>query len=1037
MGRYVWRELYRNPGRTLASVGGVAVAVAFVMAIALFVDASAARMTEQALRPVTVDMQLGVANPLASSLVVEESPAPHGPFTANQTITVTIDVRATIDSTRVDVKDIGSDRIRYVANSTRLEDVPLADVPVIEPAVGEEPAPPPTSFTPPLVAGVVIPVLPAGRTAHITYQAQVVAPTPTDVALGLAATATSAEDPVPAVANTAPPTDVAGFAAAARATPGIRGAEPFALVDLPPGALRSGPNTLGGPLKVIAMDQGAYEKVFPVVRVLEGSPQPGTVTLSRRAAEAVGATPGGEVQLALPGRPTPVTLRVGAVIDLTRADELFANRNPDDLGDPLPFPYVVAFDNAMFRSTVLPALRADATSRTPFAQPPVVEIHAAVDRAALGADPARALRRENALRRTLERLAPGEVVAIDNAATTLSRANRDTILAKALFLLLGLPGVLLAASVARYSAGLFAAGRRRERALLRARGFGPGMLRRAIAREAVFIGALGAIVGVAAGTAVAQLLLPIDEPARRSIILSVVLAVITAAATAITAVYLPGRRALVEEVDVERRELTEERPARGLTSRLDLALLGASAVIALVTYLAGGFRVTADSAEGQSVALSFFFLLCPLFAWIGVTLVVGRGLLALSRRRARRLRPVTVDRRLRRRLLSLSLLRRARPAVTGVTVVALATSFCVSLAVFVDTYREEQQADARFITGGDVRVILGTDVAAPADFENQLRVRGVTALSPLASTSSAQVGNEPSLHFAAIDPVRFAELGVLEGGFSEDVSPDEALEALASDPTAVLVDFETADQFNLDEGDTLRVELPNVAQGRPVSTSVKIIGTHKYFPGFPIGVDFIGNLANYQTVTAAPIDTYGLAIDPMSDPMTVARAIDDGVGRQFPLRVDTSVNAVNREQSTLSALNLDALGDLDFGFGLLLGATAAAVFVFGVLLLRRREHVTLRAMGMSLRSVAAVVLGEAAVVAGVAVLVGAVVGVGLAALNAQILRPLFMVPPRALDTTAAAVGVPAGLVAAGAALALLAGLAGLARARLVEILRED
>lgn len=1031
MGSYVWRELYRNPGRTLASIAGVGIAVAFVAAIALFVDASAARMTEQALRPVTVDMQLGVANPLASSLVVEEVPDPHGPFQPNQTIVVRITVRATAASTRIEVKDQGSDRLRYVPDSTRLNERPVAD---IEAPPSEDGTPAPA--TPPLAAGVIVPALAAGETASINYQAQVTALTPTDAALGLSATATSAEDPVPALANTPPPTNVAAYLDAARAVPGVRGAEPFALVNLPPGSLKSGNGTLSGPLKLIAMDPVPYSRTFPVVRVLAGSPAPGTATLSRRAAEAVGADVGSEVQVNLPGRPAPEALRVGAIVDLTRADELFANRNPDNLGDPLPFPFVVALDNATFRSRVLPALRTDATSKTPVASAPVVEIHVAVDRASLGRDPVRALRRENGLRRTLERIAPGEVVAIDNAAATLRRASRDTILAKTLFLLLGLPGVLLAASVARYSAGLFAEGRRRERALLRARGFGPATVLRAVAWETLVIGLLGALVGLAAGAGTAWLLLPVEDPAARSIALSVTLATITAAGTALAALYLPGRRALAEDVDVERREAAD-RPARWLTSRLDVMLLGASAVIAAVTYLAGGFRVTADSAESQSVALSFFFLLCPLFAWLGVTLLVGRFLLALAQRRSRRARSSPITGALRRRLLVLSLVRRARPAVTGVIVVALATSFSVGLAVFIDTYGREQKADARFITGGDVRVVLGTDVAAPADLEARLRVPGVTALSPVASTSSTQVGNEGGLQFAAVDPRRFLELGVLETGFSRDLRPDEAMRALEADPTAVLVDHETADQFNLHAGDSVRVELPNVAQGRPVAATVKVIGTHRYFPGFPVGVDFVGNLANYQAVTAAPIDTYQLAVAPEADPEAVARAIDAGTGQQVPLRVDTTGTAVSREQSTLAALNLETLGDLDLGFGLLLGATGAAVFVFGVLLLRRREHVTLRAMGMSLGSVACVVLGEAATVAALALILGSAVGVGLAAINVQILRPLFMVPPRALETTLAAVSGPAGIVAVGAMLALLAGLAGLSRARLTEILRED
>jgi predicted lysophospholipase L1 biosynthesis ABC-type transport system permease subunit len=104
---------------------------------------------------------------------------------------------------------------------------------------------------------------------------------------------------------------------------------------------------------------------------------------------------------------------------------------------------------------------------------------------------------------------------------------------------------------------------------------------------------------------------------------------------------------------------------------------------------------------------------------------------------------------------------------------------------------------------------------------------------------------------------------------------------------------------------------------------------------------------------------------------------------------------------------------------------------------RRREHITLRALGLGLPKVAGIVLGEAATVAGIAVVVGTAVGVGMAAIDVQILRSLFVIPPHGLAAGVTGILGPTGIVVVGVALALMAGYAGLSRARLVEILRED
>ena len=71
-----------------------------------------------------------------------------------------------------------------------------------------------------------------------------------------------------------------------------------------------------------------------------------------------------------------------------------------------------------------------------------------------------------------------------------------------------------------------------------------------------------------------------------------------------------------------------------------------------------------------------------------------------------------------------------------------------------------------------------------------------------------------------------------------------------------------------------------------------------------------------------------------------------------------------------------------------------AIFVFGLMLQRRREYVTLLAQGMAIRHVGLLVLGEAGLVAIGGLVAGALVGLGMAYLFVHVLRPLFMLDPR-------------------------------------------
>src|SRR5439155_6517003 len=96
---------------------------------------------------------------------------------------------------------------------------------------------------------------------------------------------------------------------------------------------------------------------------------------------------------------------------------------------------------------------------------------------------------------------------------------------------------------------------------------------------------------------------------------------------------------------------------------------------------------------------------------------------------------------------------------------------------------------------------------------------------------------------------------------------------------------------------------------------------------------------------------------------------------------------------------------------LAISAVTLGIFVFGLVLQRRREYVTLLAQGAQAGEVRALVLGETAVVAVCGLVGGALVGVGMAALLVHILRPLFILDP--------SLTYPVGRIAALATLAAL------------------
>jgi putative ABC transport system permease protein len=145
---------------------------------------------------------------------------------------------------------------------------------------------------------------------------------------------------------------------------------------------------------------------------------------------------------------------------------------------------------------------------------------------------------------------------------------------------------------------------------------------------------------------------------------------------------------------------------------------------------------------------------------------------------------------------------------------------------------------------------------------------------------------------------------------------------------------------------------------------------------------------------------------------------------------------LDKDQSSLTALNVNGLVGLDSVYMVLLSAAAIAIFIFGLMLQRRREYVTLRAQGLRMQELHALVLAEAALVAVCGTAAGLLVGSGIAFLLVHILRALFILDP----TVTFPIGRIAMLAALVVAATLVSGLAAteiLRRLKPTEILREE
>jgi putative ABC transport system permease protein len=1033
---YVRRDLVRNPRRTLAALVGIVLGIGLFSGVLFFIDGSEATMTQRAIAPLALDMQRVLTSPLGGGLTLEEHIAGLDGLSAGQeaSVVLTVSNDGAEPAHDVVVNDEPLRPLEYVGGTTRLDGRPLPDV----------------GGRIPLAQGLArsglnVGTVQPGTTVRLTYIVRASDDVPSIGALRSNGMVSSREDFVPSPANPPSALTVEQLRAKIATIPGVSAADALSLVDVPPGSLSAGEAVEPGPVRLLAFDP-RYPDHYPSVRIVEGSLAAGAALVSAEAARGLEVTPGQSISLNLPGRDRPLTLPVSGIADLSRAQPLFSSRESTKFEDFLYVPDTVVVTPATFEREIMPAFRAARAERgTVLRTLPLQEVDVLLDRSRLRSDPAAALAQTQPIARSIERIAPGQDYLIDNISNTLQVAKADAVVGRRMFFFLGLPGALLAAVLAAYAGSTLAAGQRRDVAILRVRGAHRGHLRRMLVYRTVLLAVVGSVAGTALGLLSALVVLEpgvLFEASLHDLVVSGAIASVVGMGITGLALYLPGRPSLRREVAGERPEAPIERPPVWRRYLLDVALLVAVLLLELAAYRTGAFDPpTTSVALGESVELPSRLMLPPLIAWFGGVLLLVRVFVSITSRV-----PVPSPPRFGSAVggtLARSLRRRSWTLGSGVVGVSLVVAAAMCLALFAATYDRAKVEDARFVVGADLRITPSvlSSRPHPPGYASSLEVAGVAGVTPVVFKLENAVligqNNQDRADLTAIEPESFARVAALDDAFFVDETAAAAMGALQADPHGLLVEADAAESLDIAKGDRVQVLLARGTKDQTLQP-FRVVGLFTQFPGFPQHTTLVANLDSYVATTGLSNVDFFLARALDESPTGLARpvaSLRSGPGRGDPITIETTASALNEDQSSLTALNVHGLVNMNSVYALLMGAAAIAILVFGMMLQRRREYVTLLAQGMRTWELQVLVLAEAGLVAISGLVVGMLVGAGMAFLLIHVLRPLFILDPQ-ITFAAGRIVLVAGLAVAATLASALTAVAILRRLKPTELLRE-
>ncbi|MGI8627770.1 MAG: ABC transporter permease [Geodermatophilaceae bacterium] len=293
-------------------------------------------------------------------------------------------------------------------------------------------------------------------------------------------------------------------------------------------------------------------------------------------------------------------------------------------------------------------------------------------------------------------------------------------------------------------------------------------------------------------------------------------------------------------------------------------------------------------------------------------------------------------------------------------------------------------------------------------------------------------------NLAAIDPDSYASVAPVSDAHFPSGDAVATLHELKTDPTGILVSEEMAAFLRVEIGDSVFALLARATDAQ-VDVEFHVVALFERLPGFPDGADAVISIDAHTAGVPGKDPDFFLASAATNDDAGLQRAVtslQQGPAAADTLQIDSRMSTLARDQSSLAALNIAGLVTLDSTFALSMAAVTIAIFVFGLLLQRRREYITLRAQGLEPRTIRLLIGAEAGTVAVGGAIAGLAVGAAMGYYFTTVLRPLFVLAPN-YTLSVGAIATPIALVLVATVLASLAASRLVNRLEPTELLRDE
>lgn len=719
-----------------------------------------------------------------------------------------------------------------------------------------------------------------------------------------------------------------------------------------------------------------YAATFPgEIRPLLGS-RSGTLLLQQTAAN-LAAAPGDTINVRTAGGTAP--LKVNGIVEMPAEDSFFQVVGlAPGAGVSAPPDNVVLVPEASFSSVV--------GSTTV-----VKQLHVGLDHNSLPADPHAATLLVQGRANHLQAAVTGGALVGDNLGAALTAAGEDARYANLLFLLLGLPGLVLSVVVAALVVTLRSERRSREVALLRLRGASTATVLRIIGAEASATAAIGALLGIPVALLAIRWALPSGASLPfgwtvAAVVGGLLLAIGTQAGPLVRHALGRGGSALASDA--------ARAPSSGtpwpLKAGLDVILL---AVAGFAFYLTArsGYQVVLAPEGVPSTQVNFAALAGPALAWPGLALLVWRVTAWATSRRTGRFSRGRTDGA--PELVAATLRQRRRVIARGAAGLAVALGLAFSTAIFTATYDAQSRLDVALTVGSDVAVVqpAGSTVG-PGGAKALSGVAGVRGVEPL-QHRFAYVG--PDLQdIYGVQASTFARVAPLQDAFVPGSTVDRALAQLGTTPDGVLLSAETLHDYQLHPGDAIKIRLQTGPDHTYRPVPFHVIGQVTEWPTAPKDSFIVAN-ADYlaKTTGSDAVGTFLISTNSPAKTATALRASLSGTGAK--VQDIASAGGSVTSATGLAATDLSGLSRLELGFGMLLALACSGLALVGGIVERRRALVLLGAFGASARQRGRFLTAEARSIVAAGIIGGTAIGGVIAFLLVKVLTGIFDPAPSA------------------------------------------